>query len=230
MLIVSGTIFPTNSVRTSQRLKMEDNLPSLSNHLSQASSIIPSLLEENQPSVAATPGTSRNVGDVSSTLNRARAILNTSISRGNFTRLNRRERLRSQATDLQPTSEKKRKVRIEKTFEFVLVDVDSEEDNWAISNDIVLLRGLVDISTDSKEDDIRKEIGNAVRLKFPAVNDTDFEFLRATRRKLSKPVNCRGYDFKQLKVITGQGAIYAPISGFPLGLTHGLTREIAGRI
>ena len=100
---------------------------------------------------------------INSTLSRARAMLNTSISRGNFSRLNRRERLRSSTDRDQGSSTKKKKENNEfKIFEFVLVDVEDCED-WAISNDIVVLRGLAEISTVSKESDIRKEIGNAVQ-------------------------------------------------------------------
>jgi len=185
---------------------MDESLRNLSSHLSKASNIISSMLDKStsQASTSVTPAPASNVA-----LNRARAMLNSSISRGNFTRMNKRERLRAQASDSDKTSAKKKKESVEKTFEFVLVDVSKlEEENWAISNEIIVLRGLIDISTESKECEIRKEIGDAIRMKFPAVNDGDFEFLRATRRKLSKPVNCKGYDYKQLKVVAGQGAIY----------------------
>ena len=43
------------------------------------------------------------------------------------------------------------------------------------------------------------------------VNDGDFEFLRATRRKLSKPVSCPSYDYEQIKLLADQGSIYVKL-------------------
>ena len=62
--------------------------------------------------------------------------------------------------------------------------------------------------TASKEAEIRAEIGKATRMKFPMVGDTDFQFLRATRRKLSQPVSCQSYDYQQVKLLAGQESIY----------------------
>ena len=47
-----------------------------------------------------------------------------------------------------------------------------------------------------------------MRLKYPLVSSNDFGFLRANRRKLSKPVTCEEYAYKQVKLLCGQGAIY----------------------
>ena len=43
------------------------------------------------------------------------------------------------------------------------------------------------------------------------VSDSDFEFLRATRRKLSKPVSCQSYYYQQVKLLAGQGSIYVKL-------------------
>ena len=40
-------------------------------------------------------------------------------------------------------------------------------------------------------------------------------FLRANRRRVSIPLNCRGFDYKQLKLLAGQGAVYVKLkAGF----------------
>ena len=80
--------------------------------------------------------------------------------------------------------------------------------NWSLTEDNVLLRGIVEIDSTSKEADIRERIGNCIRLKYSSVTNSDFEFLRATRRKLSKPVICDDFNFKQIKILAGQGSIY----------------------
>ena len=148
---------------------------------------------------------------VGSVLNRARAMMSSSVSNGTFSRLGRRERLRAtssccRATSTQPEKRKKEA----KAFELVLVDVREGEQMiyWSLTEDNVLLRGIVEIDSTSKEADIRERIGNCIRLKYSSVTNSDFEFLRATRRKLSKPVICGDFNFKQIKILAGQGSIY----------------------
>ena len=58
------------------------------------------------------------------------------------------------------------------------------------------------------EADIRYKIGDAIRLKYLLAGNRDFVFLRANRRKLSTPVSCEEYTYKQVKRLCGQGAIY----------------------
>ena len=43
------------------------------------------------------------------------------------------------------------------------------------------------------------------------VNDGDFEFLRSTQRKLSKPVSCQSYDYEQIELLAGQGSLYVKL-------------------
>lgn len=71
--------------------------------------------------------------------------------------------------------------------------------------------GLIQLSPESFEGDIRRKLGEVTRVKFPTVADSDFVFLRAIRRKLSIPVTCDSFAYKQLKVVAGQGAIYVKL-------------------
>ena len=60
-------------------------------------------------------------------------------------------------------------------FEFVLVDVrESEGESWSFSEDIVLLRGIVEIYNSASETDVREEIGKAARLKYDTLTNNDF--------------------------------------------------------
>ena len=87
---------------------------------------------------------------------------------------------------------------------------ESEGELWSFSEDIVLLRGIIEIDNSSSETDVREEIGKAARMKYDILTN-DFEFLRATRRVLSKPVNSGAYDFKQVKLLAGQGSLYVKL-------------------
>ena len=73
-----------------------------------------------------------------------------------------------------------------------------------IFDDNIILRGLIQLSPESSEMDIRKKLGEVTRVKFPTVSDSDFVFLRAIRRKLLIPVTCDSFAYKQLKVVAGQ--------------------------
>ena len=153
---------------------------------------------------------------IGSAVARARSMITSSASTGVYSRLSQRERLRastSAAIVNQPTSKRKKKDTSpsKKAFEFVLVNVSVENESWAITDENTALRGLIEVTTVSKEAEIRAEIGKATRLKYPMVNDGDFEFLRATRRKLSKPVSCLSYDYEQIKLLAGQGSIYVKL-------------------
>ena len=66
------------------------------------------------------------------------------------------------------------------------------------------------MSTDG-EAEVRSKIGNAIILKHPLVGNRDFVFLRANRRKLSIPVSCGEYSYKQVKLLCGQRAIYVKL-------------------
>ena len=109
------------------------------------------------------------------------------------------------------TKERGKKLR-RKTFEFVLLALgDEDEDEWVVSDDKIMLRGLIQLALESSEADIWRKLGEVTRVKFPTVTDSDFVFLRAIRRKLSIPVTYDSFAYKQLKVVAGQGAIYVKL-------------------
>ena len=144
-------------------------------------------------------------------------MLQRSRSTGLCSRLNQRERLRAASPSTVPSSSggKKQKTAPEqpKPFEFALmyVEDDDEEENLSINHDNILLRGFVNLVSTDGEADIRSKIGDAIRLKHPLIGNRDFVFLRANRRKLSIPVSCGEYSYKQVKLLCGQGAIYVKL-------------------
>lgn len=163
----------------------------------------------NRPS-SGEASTSQHVSVVSSAINRARLMIQQSSSKGLYSRLGKRERLR--ATKPADTKSKKPRVVNEKpkVFEFVLLQTE-ESDNKGIivfEENMVALRGFIEISKDANEKVIRSKLGEAIRIKFPMVSDSDFEFVRANRRRLTKPVSVGEYNFNQIKLLAGQGCIY----------------------
>ena len=54
------------------------------------------------------------------------------------------------------------------------------EYRWWLDEDHIMMRGLIEITTDAKEKGIRSKIGEAVRVKFPMVGDDDFNFWKPT--------------------------------------------------
>ena len=194
--------------------------PNSSNDGNQAainSSPTSTVRSESQPRSSGSGLSTANIRNrIGSAIAHARSIITSSASTGVYSRLSQRERLRastSAAIVNQPTSKRKKKDTSpsKKAFEFVLVNASVENESWAITDENTALRGLIEVTTVSKGKEIRAEIGKATRFKYPMVNDGDFEFLRDTRRKLSKPVSCLSYDYEQIKLLAGQGSIYVKL-------------------
>jgi len=113
-------------------------------------------------------------------------------------------------------------------FEFVLVWLDDENgddvkpESWMLTDETNALRGLVTLNSEANEQAVRKALCDAIQLKYPSVACQDIVFLKAIRRKLTQPVNCDEYSFKQVKSLAGQGAIYIKLKdGFSFLLDNG---------
>ena len=199
----------------------------LSECLDEASRLVKELFGEQTATttpttsrVAITTPTSPRVTQTSSVgqaVKQARTLLTHSSRNGLFPRLNQRQRERLRGgnnTNSTSTTKKARKDPEIKAFEFVLLNFDSD-DEWVISSENTVLRGLIEIDTSSTEAEIRREICKATKLQYPLIEDHHFVFLRANRRRVSIPLNCRGFDYKQLKLLAGQGAVYVNLkAGF----------------
>ncbi|XP_028408567.1 uncharacterized protein LOC114531117 [Dendronephthya gigantea] len=211
----------------------KSNLRQLSKCLNDASNLINTILENDaplqQPGRTTTQPVSREGRQreaasqpsaratmISSAVERARSMIGESSSRGLCSRLNSRERLR--ATSSKPRETAAKRPRLEKkAFEFVLLQTENsdekddnipEQDTIIFSESMVATRGFVEIPTTAREVDIRKELAKAIQLKFPLVSENDFVFVRANRRRITKPVSCNEYNFNQVKLLAGQGCIY----------------------
>lgn len=204
--------------RSVQNIRTNDTTHSSTTSTARISHSLSGTSRSRETSVSTNPpsgnGLSNAIGHrIGSAVARARSMITSSSSGGLYSRLSRRERLRasSPSSQLNNKRSKQEAAPLKKVFEFVLVNVCAESESWIINDENVALRGLIEITTASNEAEIRSEIGKATRIKFPMVSDSDFEFLRASRRKLSKPVNCRAFDYQQVKLLAGQGSIYIKV-------------------
>lgn len=212
---------------------MEENFRRLSNCLNQASQVVQELAANSGRNVVtdATVGetstsTNTSITMVGQAVNRARAMMRQSTTRGLYSRLNSRERLRaSSSNNSAPVKSKRAKVESNKVFEFVLLRLDDEDDeelysdsahseSWMVTDESTVLRGFVTLSSEDNEEAIRKSLSDAIQMKYPAVAGNDLVFLKANRRRITQPVNCHEYLLKQVKSLADQGAIY-------LRLKHG---------
>ena len=155
--------------------------------------------------------------NIANAVGRARSMISFSTRRGTFSRLNQRERLRA-TTSRKPSSSSSNKFKVaeKKPFEFVLIStpgeyVDEPDQTIVMSEELIRLRGFIQIGSNATEYDIRKAICEAINKKHPLVSQDDFEFLKANRRKLMKPISSGEYNFNQIKLLAGQGSIYVKL-------------------
>ncbi len=142
-------------------------------------------------------------------------MIQQSSSKGLYSRLGKRERLRATKPLSKPADSKSKKPRVvvnekPKVFEFVLLQTEESDDKGVIvfEENMVALRGFIGITKDASEKVIRSKLGEAIRIKFPMVTDMDVEFVRVNRRRITKPVSVGEYNFHQIKLLAGQGCIY----------------------
>ena len=206
---------------------MEENLRRLSNCLNQASQAVQELAANTGRNVVAdgtvgetSASTNTSIKMVGQAVSKAPAMMRQSTTRGHYSRLKGRERLRaSSSNNSAPVKSKRAKVESNKVFEFVLLRLDDEDDeelnsdsvhsdSWMLTDESTVLRGFVTLSSEDNEEAIRKALSDAIQMKYPAVASNDLVFLKANRRRITQPVNCHEYSFKQVKSLAGQGAIY----------------------
>lgn len=146
---------------------------------------------------------------VASAVNRARLMIQQSSSQGLYSRLGKKERLRATKTS-ESMSKKPRIPEKPKLFEFVLLTSVNGlgQETVVFEDSMIVLRGFVEISKTASESDIRGKLGEAIRIKYPIISDTDFYFVRANRRRISRPVSVGEYNFQQVKLLAGQGSLY----------------------
>lgn len=192
---------------------MENNqnpLKDLASCLKQAGEIVEKL-NDDATSSSNSDALKSTTSSVSSVVDRARSLIKASSSKGCFSRLKGKERLRA----LNVAAPSKKAKPVDKTFEFVLVTYEDEEgdgESFVLEDDSIKLRGFVNLDSFMGEAQIRNRLEEAIQLKYPTVLGQDIEFMKAIRQKLTKPVASE-FTFKEIKLLAGQGSLYIKIKG-----------------
>ena len=194
---------------------MEKNLKDLASCLKQAGEIVDKL-NGSRTSACEDITTPSSAGfqsamfSISSTVERARSMVNSSSTSASFARLNKKEVLRA----MNPQLSKKAKP-VEKTFEFVFLSFEEEDGHdgkaFLLDDHAIKLRGFVSLDSFMDEKQIRNRFEEAIQLEYPTVPGRYFEFLKANGRKLTKPVLAGEFTFKEIRLLAGQGCIYLKI-------------------
>ena len=101
---------------------------------------------------------------------------------------------------------------MEKTFEVVLMKFeDGDAETYLLDDECMALRGFVTLNSHMDESAIRSCLAELLQKKYPTLAPQDVEFLKANRRRLSKPVFVGQLTFKEVKLLAGQGCIYLKV-------------------
>ena len=86
--------------------------------------------------------------------------------------------------------------------------------DYSIKDDMILLKGFIEIGTGQTEAEIRESINELLKQRFPLVRPDHFDFVKRDRNKVTTPVvnESLKWDYKHLKQLCGQGKIYVRLN------------------
>lgn len=89
-----------------------------------------------------------------------------------------------------------------------------ESDEYVLVDDMIVVKGQLDLSSDQTEEDIRDELQALFKSSMPSVSKHDFDFVRRDRNTISKPVVKEDYkwDFSHVKHLCGTGRLYVRLN------------------
>ena len=167
----------------------------------------------SRPSAAERPERSTGNATLATSVNRARQMLNASSRSGLFNRLNQQERLRASVNHpRRPLSQgqqgRKRKAA-ERAIDFALLKC-SEVCGDTLKWDSVLTEGIIMVSEDDTEKEIRLKVRDSLRGKYELIGQDDFEFVKVRQKRISVPQlqPGTGFNYQVVKKMTGQGLLY----------------------
>lgn len=90
---------------------------------------------------------------------------------------------------------------------------DTKSKEHYFTESMVLLKGYVNINPAETDLQIRSKITALFTTKFPAIVDTDYEYVKRDRSVVSMPVTQPGFiwDFQSIKGLMGQGKLYCRV-------------------
>ena len=86
--------------------------------------------------------------------------------------------------------------------------------DYALGDDMILVKGYCYFSTSYTESEIRTEISETLQQKFPLITPTFFNFVKRERNTIVTPVvkSSHKWDFQQVKELCGQGKLYVRLN------------------
>eukprot|EP00794_Sanderia_malayensis_P005868 gene5868-6561_t len=89
-----------------------------------------------------------------------------------------------------------------------------QDQDYTVVDEMVVLKGQFDLSSDFTEDDIRAELASLFSTKLPQINQRDFDFVKRERNTISLPVvkDDHKWDFKHIKHLCGNGRLYVRLN------------------
>ena len=98
---------------------------------------------------------------------------------------------------------------------YLLEETEQPQDqDYTVVDDMIVLKGQFDLSSDFTEDDIRAELASLFSTKLPHINQRDFDFVKRERNTISLPVvkDDHKWDFKHIKHLCGNGRLYVRLN------------------
>ena len=86
--------------------------------------------------------------------------------------------------------------------------------DYTIVDEMILLKGYCDFATTFTEAEIRKEISETIKQRFPLMSPEFFDFVKRERNSVITPVvkPSHKWDFKQVKELCSQGKLYVRLN------------------
>ncbi|XP_028412494.1 uncharacterized protein LOC114535330 [Dendronephthya gigantea] len=93
-------------------------------------------------------------------------------------------------------------------------DVDMADHEYAIKEDMILLKGEFDLECDADEASIRSELKKVFMKKFPLICKDNFDFVKRDRNTICTPVVKEGHvwDYAHVKHLCGAGKLYVRLN------------------
>ena len=112
-----------------------------------------------------------------------------------------------------PENEAKKKVIPKTVYLLDEADLDDEEE-YTLTDSMILLKGEFDLSQDENEEAIRTELCSLFQTKYPYIRNKDFDFVKRERNKISRPVTKKGHTwgFDHVKHLCGTGKLYVRLN------------------
>ena len=90
----------------------------------------------------------------------------------------------------------------------------SDDHEYAIKEEMILVKGEFDLLTGADEQTIRQELKDLFRVKFPLISENDFDFVKRERNSIVTPVvkENHSWDYAHVKHLCGAGKLYVRLN------------------